>query len=110
MDPANDAQLRVLQLLHEQPELSQRQLAQRLGVSVGKANYLIRALLEKGAIKATNFRTSKSKIAYVYLLTPAGFAHKAAHAKGYLQRKLAEYEALRAEIKRLRQALGTREP
>lgn len=102
MPPAEDAHLRVLQLLHQQPDLSQRQLAARLGISLGKANYLLRALLDRGAIKARNFRNSQNKLAYAYLLTPAGLAQKAALAQGYLQRKIVEYEALKAEIEFLK--------
>lgn len=105
MRPAEEAHLQVLQLLHEQPELSQRQLAQKLGVSLGKANYVLRALLERGAIKAKNFRNSRNKLAYAYLLTPKGIAEKAALTQGYLRRKVTEYEALRSEIDRLQRDL-----
>lgn len=108
MRPAEDAHLRVLQLLHHQPDLSQRQLAEKLGVSLGKANYLLRALLDRGAIKAKNFRNSQNKLAYAYLLTPTGLAHKAALTQGYLQRKIVEYEALKAEIDNLKRDAETR--
>lgn len=104
---SDDAHLKVLHLLQQQPELSQRQLAEKLGVSLGKANYLLRALLEKGSIKARNFRTSQNKLAYAYVLTPQGIAQKAAMAQGYLQRKTAEYEALRSEIESLKREIGT---
>jgi EPS-associated MarR family transcriptional regulator len=106
MPVTDDAYLRVLQLLQQQPDLSQRQLAARLGVCLGKTNYLLRALLEKGSIKARNFRNSQNKLAYAYLLTPQGVAQKTAMTKGYLQRKTAEYEALRAEIESLRREIG----
>ncbi len=108
MPHSEDAHLRVLRLLQQQPELSQRQLAEKLGVSLGKANYLLRALLEKGSIKARNFRNSQNKLAYAYFLTPQGLAQKTTMAQGYLQRKTAEYEALRAEIESLQQEIGTR--
>ena len=104
---SDDAHLKVLHLLQQHPELSQRQLAERLGVSLGKANYLLRALLEKGSIKARNFRTSQNKLAYAYVLTPQGIAQKSAMTKGYLQRKTAEYEALRAEIESLMREVET---
>jgi len=104
---SDDAHLKVLHLLQQQPDLSQRQLAERLGVSLGKANYLLRALLEKGSIKARNFRTSQNKLAYAYVLTPQGIAQKAALAHGYLQRKTAEYEALRSEIESLQREIGS---
>lgn len=106
MPHSEDAHLRVLHLLQQQPELSQRQLAEKLGVSLGKANYLLRALLEKGSIKARNFRNSQNKLAYAYFLTPQGLAQKTTMAQGYLQRKTAEYEALRSEIESLRQEIA----
>lgn len=105
MRAADEAHLQVLHLLDEQPDLSQRQLAQRLGVSVGKANYVLRALLQRGAIEARNFRDSRNKLAYTYLLTPNGVAEKAALTQGYLRRKIVEYEALRSEIERLQRGL-----
>ncbi len=97
-----ETRFKVLQALERQPDLSQRELADSLGVSVGKTNYLLRALIEKGLIKADNFRTSRNKLAYVYLLTPQGLAQKTALARGYLHRKTEEYEALKSEIERLR--------
>lgn len=108
MPPVEDAHLRVLQLLQHSPELSQRQLASMLGVSLGKTNYLLRALLEKGSIKARNFRNSQNKLAYAYLLTPKGLSQKAVLTHGYLQRKKAEYEALRAEIEGLQREIESR--
>jgi EPS-associated MarR family transcriptional regulator len=92
----------VLQLLELQPDLPQRQLALALGVSVGKAHYLLRSLVEKGSVKARNFRQSDRKRGYMYLLTPKGMAQKAALTQDYLQRKLREYDALKAEIERIR--------
>ena len=86
--------------------MNQRQLAEQLGVSLGKANYLLHALLDKGLLKARNFRNSQNKLAYAYLLTPGGLAEKAALTRGYLERKSQEYEALRDEIERLRAELG----
>jgi EPS-associated MarR family transcriptional regulator len=98
----DDAHLRVLQLLERQPDRPQRQLALALGVSVGKAHYLLRSLVEKGSVKARNFRQSDRKRGYMYLLTPKGMAQKAALTQDYLQRKLREYDALKAEIERIR--------
>jgi EPS-associated MarR family transcriptional regulator len=97
-----EMRFKVLQALERQPELSQRELADMLGVSVGKTNYLLRALIEKGLLKANNFRTSYNKLSYAYLLTPQGLAQKAALTRGYLQRKMAEYKALKDEIEQLR--------
>lgn len=101
MSPSDEAHLRVLQLLQQQPEWTQRELAEALGVSVGKVNYVLRALIEKGAVKARNFRNSQHKLGYAYLLTPKGASHKAALTQRFLQRKLAEYAALKTEIERL---------
>jgi EPS-associated MarR family transcriptional regulator len=86
---------KVLRPLEKQPGLSQRQLADILGVGQGKANYLLRALLDMGLLKAHNFRSSQNKLAYAYLITPRGLADKAALTRVYLERKSKEYEALR---------------
>jgi EPS-associated MarR family transcriptional regulator len=100
-----EMRFKVLRALEQQPDLSQRQLADMLGVSLGKANYLLRALLDKGLLKANNFRNSQNKLAYAYLVTPGGLAEKAALTRGYLERKSQEYEALRDEIERLKAEL-----
>ena len=97
-----EMRFKVLRALEQQPDLSQRQLADMLGVSLGKANYLLRALLDKGLLKARNFRNSQNKLAYAYLVTPGGLAEKAALTRGYLERKSQEYEALRDEIDKLK--------
>ncbi len=98
---------KVLRALEHHPDLSQRQLADMLGVSLGKANYLLRALLDKGLLKARNFRNSQNKLAYAYLITPGGLAEKAVLTRGYLERKSKEYEALRDEIERLKADLAS---
>jgi EPS-associated MarR family transcriptional regulator len=77
---------KVLHTLQQQPDMDQRQLAELLGVSLGKTNYLLRALVEKGLQKARNFRNSQTKLAYAYLLTPQGMAQKAALTRTYLER------------------------
>jgi len=100
---SDEAHLRVLQMLQQQPDLSQRQLAANLGVSLGKTNYLLKALVEKGAIKARNFRNNQNKLAYAYLLTPKGALAKAALTQRFLQSKLAQFDALKNEIEKLRQ-------
>ena len=100
-----DLHFRVLRLLQEQPELTQRDLAERLGVSLGKTNYCLKALAAKGQIKLANFVRSDHRLGYVYLLTPAGLAHKASLTGRFLQRKMAEYEALKAEIEALQAEL-----
>lgn len=97
--PLNEeAHLKLLRLLETNPRMAQRELADALGISVGKANYCVKALLEKGLIKVSNFRRSDNKLAYAYLLTPAGVAAKAALTVRFLRRKTAEYEALKDEI------------
>ena len=93
---------KVLQLLKQHPDLSQREMAQRLGISNGGMHYCLSALMDKGLIKLGNFASSKHKLGYVYLLTPQGIAQKTAMASRFLERKMAEYEALRAEIAALK--------
>ena len=89
-------------ILQDEHELSQRELAREVGLSLGKTNYCLRALIEKGFIKASNFRNSQNKVAYAYLLTPRGVEEKV-HATAYfLRRKVAEYGALEKEIEQLR--------
>jgi len=97
-----DTHFRVMSLLKTNPNLSQRELAERVGVSVGALNYCLKALTEKGLVKIRNFATSKSKFGYVYVLTPSGLAERAALTRRFLSRKLAEYESLRAEIEALK--------
>jgi EPS-associated MarR family transcriptional regulator len=90
--------IRTLELLQAQPEISQRELAQELGISLGKVNYCLRALLAKGLLKAQNFKNSKNKLAYAYVLTPAGIAARAELTTEFLQVKVREYERLQKEI------------
>ena len=92
---------RVLKHLAAHPEATQRDLAQALGISVGSTNYCLRAVIDKGWIKAQNFLNSKKKRAYAHLLTPAGLEAKARIAVSFLQRKRAEYETLKTEIEQL---------
>ena len=98
-----EAHFRVLRLLEGNPQVNQRDLAAAAGVSLGKTNYCINALLDKGLIKVQNFKSSKRKLAYAYLLTPAGIAEKAALTQRFLTRKMEEYDALKAEIEQLKQ-------
>lgn len=93
-----DTHFRVLRLLQENPDLTQRELAERLGISVGGLNYCLQAMIEKGLVKMRNFAQSKNKFGYVYVLTPSGIAEKAAITHRFLQRKMEEYEALKTEI------------
>lgn len=96
------AHLRILKIVGAEPDISQRQLAVRLGVSLGKTNFLVRALLEKGLIKAGNFRRAENKLKYAYLLTPKGIGERVRMTRAYLARKEVEYEALQAEIRALK--------
>src|SRR6266581_6166415 len=95
--------LRVLRLLDATPRLTQRDMARELGVSLGKANYCMRALIGKGFVKVQNFRNSTNKRAYLYLLTPDGAAAKAKLTRNFLALKREEYDALRLEVERLPQ-------
>ncbi len=96
--------IRTLEVLQQNPTLSQRELAQVLGVSLGKANYCLRALLAKGLLKAQNFKNSKNKLAYAYTLTPAGVAARAELTAEFLRVKVMEYERLSIEIAQLKTA------
>jgi EPS-associated MarR family transcriptional regulator len=96
-----DTYFRVLQMLQENPDVTQRELAKRLGISTGGLNYCLKALMNKGLVKMKNFAESKNKFGYVYVLTPTGVAEKAAITHRYLKRKLEEYESLRREIAEL---------
>ena len=101
-----ESHLKVLRLLESNPQLSQRELAEALGVSVGKVNYCLNALIDKGLVKIQNFRNNKNKRVYAYLLTPKGIAEKADMTMQFLQRKMVEYELLREEIEQLQQDLN----
>lgn len=101
-----DRYFRVMRILQENPDLTQRELAEKMGISVGGLNYCLKALMEKGSVKMKNFANSKNKFDYVYVLTPAGMAEKAAITYRFLQRKMDEYEALKAEIAVLRSEVG----
>ena len=96
IDP--DVHFRVLHLLEEEPKLTQRELAEKLGISLGGANYCLKALIQIGHIKAGNFSNNPDKSVYLYLLTPQGIAEKAQLTAGFLKRKMAEYQALKQEI------------
>jgi EPS-associated MarR family transcriptional regulator len=97
-----DTYFRVMRILQKNPDLTQRELAEKLGISVGGLNYCLRGLMEKGMVKMKNFSASKNKFGYIYVLTPTGMAEKAAITNRFLQRKMDEYEALKAEIEDLK--------
>ena len=91
-----------MQLLQENPDLTQRELAEKLGVSVGGVNYCLKALVDKGWVKMKNFAYSKNKFGYVYVLTPHGLSEKADLTARFLKRKMDEYEMLKHEIEALK--------
>lgn len=100
-----DIRFKVLRMIEGDPALSQRQIADQLGISLGAVNYCLRALAETGLIKLSRFRQSPDKRRYAYLLTPAGFAEKARLTHRFIARKMQEYAAIKAEIDALRQEL-----
>jgi EPS-associated MarR family transcriptional regulator len=101
-----DTHFRVLALLDKNPDISQRELAKQLGVSLGGVNYSLRALVDRGMVKAQNFSKSERKLAYAYVLTPQGLAEKTRLTARFLKRKMEEYEALKAEIESLQQLVA----
>ncbi len=101
-----DVQFRILRLLQENPEMSQRDLAKAVGVSTGGTHYVLNALVEKGLLKLGNFTAAADKRRYAYVLTPAGVATKAKLTRKFLIRKMAEYQALKAEIEDVRGELS----
>ena len=103
---SDEIHYRILRLLEAQPDISQRQIAKALGVSLGKTNYCVQALLHKGWIKAENFKNSRNMIRYAYLLTPEGIERKTTIAVRFLKRKTAEFEAIKREVEQLRQEVA----
>ncbi len=93
-----EARFKILRLLHENPELTQRELGERVGISLGAVNYSLRALIERGLVKAGNFSRNPNKLGYAYALTPAGIVEKTLLTGRFLKRKVEEYEALKLEI------------
>ncbi len=103
----DEARYRLLKLLEQRPELSQRELAAEMGISLGKANYCLRALIERGWVKMVNFGRSGNKAAYFYKLTPTGLSEKARTTHRFLEKKLEEHDEITSEIARLRTELST---
>ena len=98
--------LKVLREITQTPEMTQRELSSRLGISLGKVNFLVNALIQKGLIKAHNFKNSNNKKAYLYYLTPAGLEEKAKITYRFLKRKIKEYELLEEQIRLLEKEVG----
>lgn len=99
----DEPQFKTLRELEKDNTLSQRDISKKVGLSVGRVNYIINAMLEKGYIKAQRFKNSKNKIGYMYIITPKGISEKLIQTQAFLQRKTAEYEQLRQEIEKLRE-------
>lgn len=97
-----DTTFRMLRLLEANPDLTQREIAERLGLSTGGLNYCLRALIDRGLIKMQNFGQSKNKFGYIYILTPSGMAKKASLTSRFLKRKMQEFEQLQQEITQLK--------
>lgn len=97
---------KILKLVDSNPEISQREIAKQLGISLGKANFCLKALIEVGMVKASNFRNSKNKLAYMYLLAPSGIEAKSAITLRFLKHKVEEHDALLKEIEELRKEVS----
>ena len=106
----DEIRYRLLSYISTHPEASQREIAGALGVSVGKVNYCVRALIDKGLLKVRNFKNSRHKAAYAYLLTPQGIEEKINVTYSFLRRKVAEYDLIAKEIERLTSELGELSP
>jgi EPS-associated MarR family transcriptional regulator len=99
----DETRYKILKLLEAEPHASQRRIADELGISLGRVNFCVQALVEKGLVKVNNFRNSANKRAYLYLLTPRGIEEKSIVTARFLRRKLDEYEALKREVEQLQQ-------
>lgn len=106
----DDFSVALLRHIAQTPDASQRELARRFGVSVGKIHFAVHALIDKGWVKAGNFHRSANKLGYVYLLTPSGIDAKARLTRQFLARKMREYEHLREEIGRLQREVADTQP
>jgi EPS-associated MarR family transcriptional regulator len=98
--------LQVLREIKSDPEMTQRDLSVKLGISLGKVNFIMKALIHRGFIKVDNFKKSNNKAAYLYFLTPKGMEEKAKITYRFLRRKIKEYDELEQEIRRLEQEVG----
>jgi EPS-associated MarR family transcriptional regulator len=102
-----DTYFRVLRMLQDNPDMTQREIAEKLGISTSGLNYCLKALIDKGWVKVHNFSRSKNKFGYIYVLTPQGIAEKTMLAGRFLKRKMTEYEQLQAEIEVLKAEMGS---
>jgi len=102
-----ELELETLKLLEKSPNITQRNLSSELGISLGKAHYILRELIDIGCVKLENFRRSDNKVGYIYLLTPQGIKKKTEVSKRFLARKLIEYEKLKEKIEQLQDEINT---
>jgi EPS-associated MarR family transcriptional regulator len=103
---SEEVRFKLFRLIEANPEMSQRDLARALGISLGKANYCINALVARGWLKVTNFKNSRNKAAYMYFLTPRGIQEKASVTATFLQQKMREHDALKDEIEAIRRQVA----
>jgi len=106
----DETRYKLLKLLEQHPDMNQRELAEELGISLGKTNYCLKALIEKGWVKAGNFSRSQHKLKYAYFLTPKGIEEKARVTLQFLKRKQTEYENLVEELEELREEAASIRP
>lgn len=107
MQQTTETHYKVLRQVEANPEITQRELARKLGISLGKTNYCLKALIQKGWVKANNFKNNKNKAAYAYLLTPQGIENRVKITVRYLRNKVQEYESLKQEIEQLKFEINT---
>jgi len=105
----DELQHKLFKIITQHPHTNQRELSQHLGISLGKANYCVKALIAKGWVKAQNFKNNKNKLSYAYLLTPSGIEQKASVTVSYLKRKMQEYDELKAAVEELKKEVEVQE-
>ncbi|MBX3721904.1 MAG: MarR family EPS-associated transcriptional regulator [Turneriella sp.] len=105
----DELQHKLFKAIAEHPQINQRDLSRTLGISLGKANYCLRALMEKGWVKVQNFKNNKNKLSYAYLLTPSGIEQKASVTLRYLKRKMEEYDQLKSAVEELQKEVKMQE-
>lgn len=105
-----DTYFRILRMLQDNPDMTQREIADKLGISTSGLNYCLKALIDKGWVKVQNFSQSKNKFGYIYVLTPQGLAEKAQLTGRFLKRKMQEYDALKVEIEALKSEVSQDTP
>lgn len=103
--PKSDIEYKILKIIEDDPNMTQRQIAKLVGISLGKTNYIVRSLIDKGWLKINNFRRSDNKLGYLYLLTPQGLVNKSILAESFLRYKSEEYNRLKKEIEILKKEL-----